>query len=1575
MEFPTDGECQRFFELIEEFDVLSESKIPSAIERLDGVEAPIIIDLLRIHYSHETEPDPELTVGTRLVDRYTIAEKLGGGGMGVVYRAKQDHVQRDVALKVIHPKLVAPKLVDRFRKEIATLGKLEHPNIVHIYDADLHGWDDRKRPGTLFFTMQLVEGIPIHQFVRDNQLPIGGILELLIKICRAVHEAHEQKVIHRDLKPDNILVSPSGEPIVLDFGLAALAGEMIGWEEQGITGFSGTPSYMAPEQYSGSGQEFGDGQSIDVYALGIIAFELLAGASPYDFPADASRAERSRIVRDVPPRRLSEFLPDAEGLGAKVEKCLRKNPADRYWTVSGFAKALSRAQQRLSEKDQLVEAVWSPEAGKVVPGTEWILERKIGEGGIGDVWVAGHPVFKEKRVFKLCVDENKVRFLKREASLFRLLKEKIGQHDHFVRLHNISLDDPPYFIAMDYVEGSNLVNWSEEQGGIANVPIETRIEIVAQAAEALQAAHDGGILHRDIKPGNLLVKGRGPGPDDVHVYVADFGIGQLLNSEELSNTRMGFTRTLFSHDTDSYAGSQRYIAPELFSAGDPTARSDIYSLGVVLYQSLVADFSKALPFDWYGDVEDLLLRQDLEQCLFGNPVRRFSSPQQLADSLRRLDSRRRRHELEEQAARSREKAAYRRGLYKAAGIAGVIVTLIGGLAIYAFTESNRAKAATDLSKLEAAAAMRSSQRSGRSFGSRELIDDVRGRNPDHSRLAPDYLDSIRLTDLVPVRHPLLDHSTRCLAIAPSFQHALLQNDRGLEVLTLPSSTWGLASPPPESDLSAAVFSPSSGELAICYQAQEKGILQFFEIASGEVVAQTATEQRIVAGVFSRNGQQFVAAHDTGSVSVWVNQELVKTFDSGRLPVEIVPSDIDLDPLGSKVAIASLDSPYLFVWDWKSDELKRIFHPGAVTALSWHPCGSHIALACSDGFAYVHEIVANGVATPLDLQPISVGDGRPLDVRFSNRGDQLLIITSSGQLRCQNWSTGDIVITEVSNIDEGRIEVSDRGDRVAVVSPSSVEMWKFDPGRAYRELKLAQTGTVQSASLAQLADSELFAIAFNHGIYFVDIAYNRLLGQIRVPGVASLAFDRHGNRLLASSMNGAHQWEFAASSGEKLSTLRPLTNLLLPDALGQMALSGDGRVAAFVHTDKILIPAEGADDLFDLVETGSRALSVELDGTGTWIAWKDLENRGFVFSRGRDGEPTSLGVVSELTFTVVDGIPSLVIADDSRVRCLNVGVVTTQPRWDWTNNGGRPSALEATETFVVVGLDDGVLVVLDVSNGRELVRLPTSGVAIASIAIDRVGGALVTVNREGRVHTWFLDRLVSDGPEAVFGWASGSESRWSQPLGSPKILQFKVANLNEKMQPILRRLVDAGSRISKNPDDPYAYYLRGRANHDLRRFNAAALDYELCAEKLDGTEPDYASSLYFHWARTAIDDPEQIWNVELAALRVSHAVKLSPLDGNILFVSAFARFYSGDYQLALSDIDRSIAIDKESFPDVKLYCRAGCLLGLGLREEAIVCLRNARAGVRREGKYMVPSFYKLVSDVESRFNRQIQSFEK
>lgn len=324
---------------------------------------------------------------------------------------------------------------------------------------------------------------------------------------------------------------------------------------------------------------------------------------------------------------------------------------------------------------------WRPAVGQVVPNTRWALERKLGEGGFGEVWLGRNLTTKQARVFKFCFQAERVRFLKRELTLFRLLKERVGDHPNIVAIHDVYLEQPPFYVEMEYAEGKDLRSWCEEHGGIAAVPLETRLEIVAQAAGALQAAHDAGIIHRDVKPANILIGGKGTGATEVRAKLTDFGIGQVVSAEYLKGiTRAGFTQTIVGGSASSHSGTQLYMAPEVLAGKAASIRSDIYSLGVVFYQLVMGDFSQPVTGDWINDIEDSLLREDLRHCLAGRPADRFTGAGQLETSLHAWEQRKAEvaRRQAEQAERERlQQQAQRRHklLLASSAVATVLVAL------------------------------------------------------------------------------------------------------------------------------------------------------------------------------------------------------------------------------------------------------------------------------------------------------------------------------------------------------------------------------------------------------------------------------------------------------------------------------------------------------------------------------------------------------------------------------------------------------------------------------------------------------------------------------------------------------------------------------------------------------------------------------------------------------------------------------------------------------------------------------------------------------------------------------------
>src|SRR5438445_369478 len=249
---------------------------------------------------------------------YELLEQIGRGGQGVVFRAHQKSLNRTVALKVISLGQWASEAhVKRFRREAEAAARLEHPCIVPIYEVG-------ERDGSCYFSMKFVEGGQLDEVIRREPMPPRRAAELIAKVARTVHYAHEPGILHRDIKPGNILLDKNGEPHLTDFGLARLVES-----ESTVTRtleVLGTPSYMAPEQAVGNKAHLTS--ATDVYGLGAVLYQLLTGQPPF---AGGTTYETVRMVLETQPRPPRLLNPKVDrDISTICLKCLEKDPKRRY---------------------------------------------------------------------------------------------------------------------------------------------------------------------------------------------------------------------------------------------------------------------------------------------------------------------------------------------------------------------------------------------------------------------------------------------------------------------------------------------------------------------------------------------------------------------------------------------------------------------------------------------------------------------------------------------------------------------------------------------------------------------------------------------------------------------------------------------------------------------------------------------------------------------------------------------------------------------------------------------------------------------------------------------------------------------------------------------------------------------------------------------------------------------------------------------------------------------------------------------------------------------------------------------
>src|SRR5947199_2302796 len=261
---------------------------------------------------------------------YELLEEIGRGGQGVVFRARQKSLNRTVALKVISLGQWASKAhLKRFRLEAEAAAHLEHPGIVPIHEVG-------ERDGSCYFSMKFIEGGQLDEFARREPMPIRRAVELMAKVARTVHYAHDHGILHRDIKPGNILLDAKGEPHLTDFGLARLVET-----ESTVTRtleVLGTPSYMAPEQAVGNNAAVSS--ATDIYGLGAVLYQLLTGHPPF---AGDTTYETVRMVLETQPRQPRLCNPKVDrDLETICLKCLEKEPATRYASAEALAEDVER---------------------------------------------------------------------------------------------------------------------------------------------------------------------------------------------------------------------------------------------------------------------------------------------------------------------------------------------------------------------------------------------------------------------------------------------------------------------------------------------------------------------------------------------------------------------------------------------------------------------------------------------------------------------------------------------------------------------------------------------------------------------------------------------------------------------------------------------------------------------------------------------------------------------------------------------------------------------------------------------------------------------------------------------------------------------------------------------------------------------------------------------------------------------------------------------------------------------------------------------------------------------------------
>jgi serine/threonine protein kinase len=517
-----------------------------------------------------------LAPGATIDDRYEIIDALGAGGMGAVYRARRIRLGDEVAIKVMQATPGAPpETRDRFLRESRACAQLRHPNIVNLLDF---GFDAANQP---YMVMELLSGPSLSEEIKiEAPMSPARVVDILDGVAAALQLAHDHGITHRDLKPANIVAHKyaSGERVykVIDFGLAAIKAKS---EETRLTDpafFLGTLAYAAPEQVQGADVT----AATDVYAMGVIAYEMLTGGRPFDASNQATLINQLLTIDPARASTRRNNLPQA--VDDAVMKALSKEPALRWPSVDAFIEALRTAVGKTPAQP-------GAESGLL---SRYELGGLLGRGRLGSVVYEGtHRALNVPVAIRILRRDEQPHWDAVRARFLLEARTLQASHPSLMQVRDFGEDERSVYLVTDLIVGPSLRQALAEAGSFAWPRVHS---LLKQALDAIAMLHSRGGFICGVNPDMIRLRAAGATADkfaDAHenqterIVISSAGIKSVQDVLATMREQQLRGQEASEHELP-------YVAPEVLMGAAPNARADVFTIAVLAYHMITG----AVPF-------------------------------------------------------------------------------------------------------------------------------------------------------------------------------------------------------------------------------------------------------------------------------------------------------------------------------------------------------------------------------------------------------------------------------------------------------------------------------------------------------------------------------------------------------------------------------------------------------------------------------------------------------------------------------------------------------------------------------------------------------------------------------------------------------------------------------------------------------------------------------------------------------------------------------------------------------------------------------------------------------------------